>query len=353
MVTGGAGFIGSHLTEALVRRGETVRVLDNLSTGRAENLSEALPSGRVELIVGDVQDVDLLSRAMTGCDRVFHLAASVGVGVVTAHPLESMQNNVEGVQSLFGAVHRQPVAPKLIVFSSSEVYGKSVVVPLHEDTDFEIGPTEVFRWSYAAAKILSEYFALCEHARHGIEAVVVRCFNTSGPRQLPTYGMVIPRFFEQAIAGQPLTVYGDGRQTRCFSYVGDVVEGVIRLSDTAAAVGQVFNVGSDVETSVLDLARMIRQLTGSESEIRLTPYQEGFGSSFQESRRRVPELDEAGNAVTGFRQDELPSCWTSRTPTTGAIAPGESHEAAAPSGNGHPTAVTSSLSAPPAAPRSS
>jgi UDP-glucose 4-epimerase len=300
LVTGGAGFIGSHLTEELVRRGHSVRVLDNLSTGRAENLQDARRTGKVELVVGDVCDADGLAGVMAGCSRVFHLAASVGVGTVTAHPLESMQNNVQGVQGLFAALHRQPTAPKLIVFSSSEVYGKSVQVPLREDTTFEIGPTDVFRWSYATAKILSEYHALCEHARHGVEVVVVRCFNTSGPRQLPTYGMVIPRFFEQALRGEPLTVYGDGTQTRCFSYVGDVVEGVIRLAEAPGAIGRVFNVGSDVETSVIELAHAIRELTHSSSEIRLTPYQDVFGARFEEVQRRVPDLAQL-DAVTGFR----------------------------------------------------
>lgn len=300
MVTGGAGFIGSHLTEELIRRGETVRVLDNLSSGRLENLEWAKTTGRLELEIGDVRDVDRLSALMEGCSRIFHLAASVGVGTVTARPLESMQNNVEGVQSLFAALHRQSVLPRLIVFSSSEVYGKSVQVPLREDTTFELGPTDVFRWSYATAKILSEYHALCEHAQHGVEVVVVRCFNTSGPRQLPTYGMVVPRFFEQAIQGDPITVYGDGSQTRCFSFVGDVVEGVLRLAESEGAIGQVFNVGSDAETSVIELAHAIRAVTGSRSEIQLTPYRDVFGERFQEVQRRVPDLSRL-ERVTGFR----------------------------------------------------
>lgn len=300
MVTGGAGFIGSHLTEELIRRGETVRVLDNLSSGRRENLEQAEQTGKLELTIGDVRDVDTLSALMEGCSRVFHLAASVGVGTVTAHPLESMQNNVEGVQSLFAALHRQSTRPRLIVFSSSEVYGKSAQVPLREETTFEIGPTDVFRWSYATSKILSEYHALCEHAEHGVEVVVVRCFNTSGPRQLPTYGMVVPRFFEQALRGEPITVYGDGTQTRCFSYVGDVVEGVIRLSEAPSAIGQVFNVGSDAETSVLELAHAIRAVTGSSSPIQLTPYRDVFGERFQEVQRRVPDLARL-EKVVGFR----------------------------------------------------
>ena len=300
MVTGGAGFIGSHLTEELIRRGETVRVLDNLSSGRRENLEAAEQTGKLELTIGDVRDLDQLSALMERCSRVFHLAASVGVGTVTAHPLESMQNNVEGVQSLFAALHRQTARPRLVIFSSSEVYGKSMQVPLREDSTFEIGPTDVFRWSYATAKILSEYHALCEHAENGVEVVVVRCFNTSGPRQLPTYGMVVPRFFEQALRGDPITVYGDGTQTRCFSYVGDVVEGVIRLSDAPGAIGQVFNVGNDAETSVLELAHAIRAVTGSGSQIQLTPYRDVFGERFQEVQRRVPDLARL-ERVVGFR----------------------------------------------------
>jgi UDP-glucose 4-epimerase len=275
-------------------------VLDDLSTGREENLEALKASGLLELVVGDVRDESLFTRVLDGCDRVFHLAASVGVGTVTAHPLECLRNNLDGVRALFGAVHAQPHCPQVILFSSSEVYGKTADVPLSERVDFQLGPSDVFRWSYAAAKIAGEYQALCEHEENHVPVVVVRCFNTSGPRQRPTYGMVIPRFFAQALAGDPLTVYGDGRQTRCFTDVQDVVHGVLLLADAPAADGGVFNVGSDQETSVLDLAYRIKSITGSPSEIKHCPYEEVFGGKFEEVRRRVPDLTRL-ESVTGYR----------------------------------------------------
>lgn len=290
LVTGGAGFIGSHLTESLVRRGMQVRVLDDFSTGNEENLEAVLPSGQVELTRGSVRDEEVLRPLMAGCSHVFHLAASVGVGAITARPLESMENNLEGVQSLFRVLRAQTPPPRVILFSSSEVYGKSGEVPLREESDLQLGPTHVFRWSYAAAKVVGEYQALCEHRKYGTPVTIVRCFNTSGPRQISTYGMVIPRFLEQALRGDPITVYGDGSQTRCFSYVEDVVEDVLRLMDHPGAVGRAINVGSDRETSVLALAHRIRELTGSSSPIQMVPFREIFGDSFQEIPRRVPDL---------------------------------------------------------------
>jgi len=306
LVTGGAGFIGSHLTDSLVRRGAQVRVLDDLSTGREENLEAAIATGQVELTVGSVRDVPLFGTLMSGCSHVFHLAASVGVGSVTTDPLGCLENNVEGVQALFRAAHAQSRFPRILLFSSSEVYGKSVEIPLHEESTFQLGPARVSRWSYAACKVLAEYHALAEYETHSMPVTIVRCFNTSGPRQLPTYGMVIPRFFEQALKGDPITVYGDGAQTRCFSYVLDVVEGVLGLADHDETAGEVYNIGSNQETSVLELAQKIRALTGSVSAIRHVPFDEVFGGSFQEVPRRVPDLTKI-DALLGadLRQTEL------------------------------------------------
>lgn len=305
LVTGGAGFIGSHLAEEWVRRGRAVRVLDNLSTGRRSNLARLLHEDAVDLCIGDVRDPQVLAEAMEGCDTVFHLAASVGVGKVTAEPLLSLRNNLDGVQSLFDAVHKQPVSPRVIFFSTSEVYGKSEEVPLSEDSTCCIGPTLVPRWSYAAGKIVGEYQALFEAEENEVPVTVVRCFNTAGPRQISDYGMVIPRFVEQARAGSPLTVYGDGSQMRCFSYVGDVVDCVIRLAQNSDTVGKVFNVGSDQEISVLNLAEEIIRLSGSSSSIQFVPYEDVFGERFQETRRRVPDLSALEEALGSVPRTEL------------------------------------------------
>lgn len=298
LVTGGAGFIGSHLVEALVLRGHRVRVIDDLSSGRLENLSVAQASGAVEFVRGTVQDEGLLTELLEGCATVFHLAASVGVGAVTARPLECFRNNLEGFQALFRAL--EPHAARLrrvVVFSSSEVYGRAEEGPLREDQDFVIGPSGIPRWSYAAAKAAGEFLALAEHRERQIPVTIIRCFNTCGPRQRPTYGMVVPRFLDQAMRGEDLTVYGDGTQCRCFSFVGDVVRGVLSLAEHGGAVGEVFNLGSDQETTVESLARTVIQLTGSRSGVQHLSYETVYGRTFQDVHRRVPDLSKARSLV--------------------------------------------------------
>lgn len=265
-------------------------MLDDLSSGRLENLEQARDSGRMRLTIGSVRDLSLFQEQLQGCDTVYHLAASVGVGLVMSDPGACLANNVEGVQKLFAAVAAQPSPPRVILFSSSEVYGKSGGLPLCEDGDMVLGPSTVSRWSYASSKVMGEFLALAEHRRARVPVTIVRCFNTCGPRQRATYGMVVPRFLDQALAGEPLTVYGDGMQTRCFSYVADVVEEVLGLTDCPEAVGEVFNIGSDQETSILELAERIRALTGSSSAIRRLPYAEVYRGEFQDVRRRVPDL---------------------------------------------------------------
>jgi UDP-glucose 4-epimerase len=276
--------------EALLQAGETVRVLDDLSSGLLDNLSSASANGRLNVTVGSVCDLPLFRRQMEGCGQVYHLAASVGVALVTAHASECLRNNVEGVQNLFAAVAAQPSPPRVILFSSSEVYGKSDQLPLREDGDLVLGPSHVSRWSYASGKVTGEFLALSEHARSGVPVTVVRCFNTCGPRQRSAYGMVVPRFLDQALAGEPITVYGDGLQTRCFSYVGDVVQGVLRLAECGESVGEIYNIGSDRETTIQELAERVVALAQSPSSIRKVPYDEVFGESFQDVRRRVPDL---------------------------------------------------------------
>ena len=290
LVTGGAGFIGSHLVEALLRRGERVRVLDDLSTGSLSNLAACHGNERLEIEIGTARDAATFRRVLDGCGTVFHLAASVGVGMVTAEPAECLRNNLEGVQNLLAGLAGRTTLPRVILFSSSEVYGKSERVPLREDGDLVLGPSNVPRWSYASGKVTGEFLVLAEHRRAGLPATVVRCFNTCGPRQQPTYGMVVPRFLGQALRDEPLTVFGDGRQSRCFSFVDDVVGAVLALALRPEAVGEVYNVGSDHETTVLELASRVREVTGSASRVRLVPYREAYGDHFEDVRRRVPDL---------------------------------------------------------------
>jgi len=289
LVTGGAGFIGSHLVDLLLAEGESVRVLDDLSTGCEENLAGALASGRVELRVGTVVDPRVAESAAEGCERIFHLAATVGVRRVLSDPAAGLRNNILGADSILRAA-RQTRPRSIVFFSSSEVYGRTSGGPLAEDTASLIGPTNVPRWSYAAGKAVGEYLALGEFRRHGVPVTVVRCFNTCGPRQVDAYGMVIPSLLKQALAGATMTVYGDGGQTRCFSHVGDVVRGVLALSACDSTHGEVFNIGTDQETSILDLARSIRRICGSESAITLVPYDEAYGRGFEDVPRRVPDL---------------------------------------------------------------
>ena len=298
LVTGGAGFIGSHLVDRLVEQGETVRVLDDLSTGRRENLEGAIAAGRAELVIGTVLDLDTAVEAAKGCDRIFHLASTVGVRRVLDDPEGTLRNNLLGTDSILRAA-RLTRPDSLVLFSSSEVYGRTDGGAISEQAVTVIGPATVSRWSYAAGKAAGEYLALAEHRRNGLPVTIVRCFNTCGPRQVETYGMVLPSFLRQAILGRAMTVYGDGSQTRCFSYVGDVVRGVLDLS-RASAGGEVFNIGCDEEISILDLARRVREVCGSASEIRMIPYQEAYGPGFEEIPRRVPDLSKIREWI-GYR----------------------------------------------------
>ncbi|MBU1700205.1 MAG: NAD-dependent epimerase/dehydratase family protein [Candidatus Eisenbacteria bacterium] len=299
LVSGGAGFIGSHLTDALVNQGHRVIVVDNLSSGRLANLKSARATGRAQFIRGNVKNRTLLRGLLPGVDLVFHLAAAVGVRNIIDRPLESLMNNLQGAASILEACH-QSGGIKVVLFSSSEVYGKGLSAKLKESDDCILGPTSVMRWSYAASKVVDEFMALSYGKELGLPVVAVRCFNTCGPRQLGHFGMVLPRLILQALKGETMTVYGDGLQSRCFSFVGDVVRGVLMLAENPAAEGDVFNIGSDQETTVLDLAERIKTLTGSSSRVRLVPYADVYGRDFEDIRRRVPSLDKITH-LTGYR----------------------------------------------------
>ncbi len=300
LVTGGAGFIGSHLVEALLSRGDEVWAVDNLSTGRLVNIEPLLGHPKFHFTEGTVLDAALVQRLVEPMDQVFHLAASVGVRYVVDHPLTSLQNNIHGAERVLEAARARRIPTTL--FSSSEVYGKGHGGPLHENDDRILGPTHFSRWGYAASKSVDEFLALAYHREHDLPIRLVRCFNTCGPRQIGSYGMVIPRFVEQALDGRDVTIYGDGAQTRCFSYVGDVVRGVLLLADHPGANGEVFNIGTDEEVSVLHLAQRIIEKTQSPSRIKLVAYEEAFGPGFEDMPRRVPDLSKIGNLV-GYRPE--------------------------------------------------
>lgn len=298
LVTGGAGFIGSNLVDALVERGDEVIAFDSLSTGRAENLEPHLSSGRVRLVCDTILNLGSLGEHVRWADCVYHLAALVGVKYVVENPLECVTVNIQGTHNVLSLAARDGV--RTVVASSSEVYGKSCQIPLREDGDRVLGPTSVRRWSYADAKAIDEHLALA-YAAAGLPVAIVRYFNAYGPRIAPAgYGSVIAKFIGQAIRGEPLTVYDDGEQTRSFTYVTDTVEGTIRAATTDRAVGVAVNIGSDEEINVSDLARLVIETTGSESDIAYQASAGMFGTGFEEARRRVPDVELARDLL-GFR----------------------------------------------------
>ena len=297
LITGGAGFIGSHLADALVARGEEVVILDDLSTGRRANIQHLLDAGSAELVEGSTLEDELVDGLMGESDRCFHLASVVGVKLVVGRPLDSLRRNVRGTDVVMESAARHGV--RLLFTSTSEIYGKSSDGALHEESDRVLGAPTKSRWSYATAKVFGEMLAYGYAEEQGAEMTVVRLFNTVGPRQTGMYGMVLPRFASQALLGEPLTVYGEGIQTRCFCHVADSVEGILRLTDSDRAVGRVFNVGHAREITILELARMVIERSGSSSEIELVPYEEAYAEGFEELGRRKPDTS-ALEELTGW-----------------------------------------------------
>ncbi|MEV1168850.1 GDP-mannose 4,6-dehydratase [Nonomuraea sp. NPDC049784] len=284
LITGGSGFVGSHLADVLLARGDSVVILDNLSTGRLANLR---PHPNMRFVQGSILDELIVDELVHQCDVVVHLAAAVGVKLIVEQPLRSLTTNIRGSEIIIEAAHRY--RKKILVASTSEVYGKNSSGPLQEDADRILGSTAVVRWAYSTAKTVDEILANAYHKERGLPAIVVRLFNTVGPRQSPAYGMVIPRLVRQALAGDPLTVFGDGTQTRCFAHVADVVDGLVRLLDNESAVGHTFNIGSGDEVSILELAKLIVEHTGSTSGVDLIPYHEAYRQGFEDMTRRVPD----------------------------------------------------------------
>jgi UDP-glucose 4-epimerase len=298
VITGGAGFIGSHLTEALLGAGHEAIVLDDLSTGRVENLAAVRGHPRLELTEGSVMDEALVRKLMAGADVVYHLAAAVGVRLILDRPVGTIETNIVGTETVLRVARE--TRPRVVLASTSEVYGKNDRVPLSEEDDRVLGPTTKSRWSYACSKAIDEFLGLAYHREYQLPVTIVRFFNTIGPRQTGRYGMVVPRFVRQALDGGPITVYGDGHQSRCFTDVEDAVRATIALSLAAQAVGEVFNVGTTHELTIGALAERVRALAGSASPIVLVPYEEAYQPGFEDLRRRVPDIRKA-ERVAGYR----------------------------------------------------
>jgi nucleoside-diphosphate-sugar epimerase len=287
LITGGAGFIGSHLADALVARGDEVVVLDDLSTGRRENIAHLIADGKAIFVEGSVLDAELVDQWVEQTDSVFHLASAVGVKLVVENPLESLMRNVRGTNVVAHAAAR--AGRRLLFTSTSEVYGKQSTGALPEDADSILGPSSVARWGYANTKAFGEMLAFGYARERGAHTVVVRLFNSVGPRQLGSYGMVLPRFVSQAVRGQELTVYGDGTQSRCFTHVYDAVDAIVAVADHKGAVGRAFNIGTPRQITIRELAEKVIERTGSTSRISFVPYEEAYGEGFEELGSRKPD----------------------------------------------------------------
>ncbi|MFN8452173.1 MAG: GDP-mannose 4,6-dehydratase [Anaerolineae bacterium] len=295
LITGGAGFIGSHLAESLLEAGHSVTVIDNLSTGRIENLARIDANPRFRSAIEDIRNVNVMDRLVSECDVIFHLAAAVGVHRIISEPIETIETNIGGTEVVLKTARRY--RKKVLIASTSEVYGKGVRFPFSEDDDSVLGPTTRSRWSYATSKAVDEFLALAYHKEANLQVVIFRLFNTVGPRQRGQYGMVLPRFVNWAVRNEPILVYGDGQQQRCFCNVRDVVSAIQRLNDSDTAVGQVFNIGSTEEISIADLAGRVRDRAGSQSPIQFLSYDEAYEAGFEDFRRRVPSLDKIRHTI--------------------------------------------------------
>lgn len=295
LITGGAGFIGSHLAEALLARGDQVTVIDDLSTGRFENIAPLAEKPGFRFALETITNETVMDRLGSECDRILHLAAAVGVQLIVNDPVRTIETNVIGTEAVLRVARRY--RKKVFLASTSEVYGKNEKVPFREEDDGVYGATTVTRWAYATSKALDEFLALAYYRSKSLPVVIGRFFNTIGPRQSAQYGMVIPRFVRQALSGEPITVYGDGKQTRCFCNVRDVVAAILLLLDHPGAEGQVFNIGSQEEIGMRALADMVKARTGSSSEIRAVPYDQAYDGGFEDMRRRVPDIQKIKQAT--------------------------------------------------------
>jgi UDP-glucose 4-epimerase len=318
LITGGAGFIGSHLAERLLNAGYTVTIIDNLSTGQLKNLAAIEEHPCFHAAYEDIRNVVVMDRLVSECDVIFHLAAAVGVHRIIQEPIETIETNIGGTEVVLKTARRY--RKKVLIASTSEVYGKGARFPFAEDDDSVLGPTIRNRWSYAASKMIDEFYALAYHKEVDLPVVILRLFNTVGPRQRGQYGMVLPRFVRWALLNEPIQVYGDGQQTRCFCNVHDVVGAIHELAETPKAVGEVFNIGSGEEISIQQLAERVKARANSTAEIRLVPYDQAYEAGFEDFRRRVPslnkirstieweptmQLDDTIDQIIAYQQEEL------------------------------------------------
>jgi UDP-glucose 4-epimerase len=308
LVTGGAGFIGSHLTERLLKDGNMVSVIDNLSTGSLKNIAGLKGHPKFDFVQGDVRNAELMERLAEQCDAIFHLAAAVGVQLIADKPVHTIETNIGGTETVLDAANK--FNKKILIASSSEVYGKSEAVPFDEDDDIVLGSTSLSRWSYACSKAIDEFLGLAFYQQYGLEVIIGRFFNTIGPRQTGRYGMVVPRFIERALRNEAVQIYGTGEQTRCFCYVGDLIEAVIMLMNCKQAAGKVYNIGSAEEISIGSLADKIIEMTGSKSKKEFVPYEVAYGRPIEDMMRRVPSLERI-KETTG---------WEPKTSLTDALA---------------------------------
>lgn len=303
LITGGSGFIGSHLAEALLDRGDAVTVVDDLSTGRFENIAHLVGRPGFQFAIETITNETVMDRLISECDIIYHLAAAVGVELIVKDPVRVIETNIKGCEAILriGARYRK----KVMLASTSEIYGKSEAVPFREDGDGVLGPTTRSRWSYACSKAMDEFLALAYAKHWSLPVVIMRFFNTVGPRQTGRYGMVVPRFVQQALRNEPITVYGDGQQSRCFTYVGDVLRAIIGLADAPTALGDVFNIGSTQEVTIENLARRTIALTGSSSRIVYVPYDQAYEAGFEDMRRRVPDTTKVRTLIGWQPQVDL------------------------------------------------
>lgn len=296
LITGGAGFIGSHLSDYLLKLGYRVSIIDNLSTGQFKNIAHLEKNPDFHFAIEDIRNLHITDRYVSECDVIFHLAAAVGVQKIIQEPINTIETNIGGTETLLKAARRY--RKKILIASTSEVYGKGVKFPFEETDDSLLGPTTKSRWSYAASKAIDEFLGLAYYHEVGLPVVLFRLFNTVGPRQSGQYGMVVPRFVKWALANEPIQVYGDGAQSRCFGNVHDVVDAIYRLSITDEAVGEVFNIGTNEEISILDLAQRIKERAGSTSEISVISYDDAYNDpGYEDFMRRVPSVDKIGRIV--------------------------------------------------------
>ena len=297
LITGGAGFIGSHLAESLLADGHEVDVIDNLSTGSIRNIGHLKSHPKFKYVIDTLTNEPLLAELVDRNDVVFHLAAAVGVKLIVEEPVHTIETNVHGTEVVLK--HANKKKKKVIIASTSEVYGKNSDVPFHEDADLVMGPTIKHRWAYACSKAIDEFLALAYYKEKKLPVIIVRFFNTVGPRQTGQYGMVLPSFVRQALAHEPITVFGDGTQSRSFTYIDDVVGCLVKLVKEPRAVGQVFNIGNKEEVSILKLAEIVKELTGTPSEIVFVPYDKAYEAGFEDMPRRVPDLSKV-HALVGY-----------------------------------------------------